>query len=353
MSSRPSAGAMNALMISGVAARVFYGLMIDSPEVHNGAWLSVFLGMALAMPIVRAMKLCAAVPRLKRFMSVPLCALVALDAARAVDIAAYSAGYVAFLHGATPLLTLPLLAVALWAMGQGGEAVGNAALLLVRPVAALLILLAALQWPAYRPGWLAPVLGFGITGIVCAAVRAAGWMALISGALLALAPEDAPPLPMQRNLMASGLACAALIALRLMMAPAMDVGSMNRLNQLDALLTNGRAPLYLQLPMIAAWFVALMNLICLECWAASALLEQSFALRPGWRIGGVTLAVALCTLLRVAEARPLRELLDGQYWLLAVACAMCAIIAPGPNRRTRPRSGAECGGGTAARSYGR
>ena len=319
MRERLSDGAAAALTVTGLTARLFYGLMIDSPEVHNGAWLSALLGAALALPLLRALSRCPG-----RMPSALLAALLALDAARTVDCAAASAGYAAFAHVAAGLLALPLLAVAARALYLGDPAMGNAALLLLRPLAALVGLVALVQLPRCQPGWLAPVFGFGLPGIVTAGVRAAGWTALIAGSVARLTGR--PFAQTARDVaIAAGLA-AALILLRLMMAPAADAGSMSRLNQLDALLTNGRSPLALQLPMIVAWFLGLVNLLCLECWAARGLLARAFG-GERWPAAAVLLVTGAAALAQAFRRAPLRTLAEGQLWLLAAAALLYGLLA--------------------------
>jgi hypothetical protein len=85
---------------------------------------------------------------------------------------------------------------------------------------------------------------------------------------------------------AACLVAALLLVLRLMMAPAGKYG-LPWLSRLDALLTNGRAPLYLQLPMIMAFFVSLFHLLTCECFAASALLQRLIPALNGHLCGSI------------------------------------------------------------------
>jgi len=73
-----------------------------------------------------------------------------------------------------------------------------------------------------------------------------------------------------------------------MMAPT-GLADMPWAYRLDALLTNGRAPLYLQLPMILAFFIAALQLLACECFAASALLQRLFAGIDGRACGAVVI----------------------------------------------------------------
>ena len=59
------------------------------------------------------------------------------------------------------------------------------------------------------------------------------------------------------------------------MAPVATSGDIDRAMRIDALLTNGRAPLYLQLPMLVAWFAGMLHLVAFEALAACGLLKRA------------------------------------------------------------------------------
>ena len=67
---------------------------------------------------------------------------------------------------------------------------------------------------------------------------------------------------------------ALLIATRLMMTPFLALNAMDRTMLLDSLLTNGRSPLTLQLPMIVIWCLGMLHLFCFECFLCAALLKR-------------------------------------------------------------------------------
>ena len=283
-----------------IVPRVFCGLMVDTPDVHNGAYLSVLLGTLLALPAVHGLQFVAerANPRGMRGLRLLLAAWLSLDAAALIDCTAASAGYVAFAHVATRLLALPLLAAALRASVSGERTVVYAANLLVRASVLLLVLLIVQQLPYLRASWLAPVLGFGTRGILRAGVWTAARMTGIAGAFALLfqncQTSDGKPRLIQGMCLTSAV-LVFLIVLRLMMAPSMGGDTMRRLNRLDALLTNGRAPLYSQLPMITVWFVGTLHAICFECCAAGAMLRQSLPALKRW--GSAILSVGPVALL--------------------------------------------------------
>jgi len=64
------------------------------------------------------------------------------------------------------------------------------------------------------------------------------------------------------------------------MAPACITGDI-WLFRLDTLLTNGRAPLYLQLPMIVLWFSSMLHLLVGESLVVALLLQRAFPTLDG------------------------------------------------------------------------
>ena len=173
-------GTAEASAILAITCRVFYGLMLDSPEVHNGAWLSAIAGAALALPTLSlARRLKRAAPGQSRAARLLLSGLLIVDAAETIECTAVSAGYVAFSHAAAWLLALPALVLALRAALSGGDALGYSALLLPRIALPLLLAVAAFQWRYYRFPWLSPAFGYGMPGVLRAGLRSAGWISMI------------------------------------------------------------------------------------------------------------------------------------------------------------------------------
>lgn len=259
--------------VSGVAAalisRAFYGLMVEGPALDNGAWLSILVGLALALPTLWLFR--RGVGRSARLL---LAAALFVDAMKALEGAAFSESCIAFNHIPSAVLALPLLAAAARCLVLGGDAVGASARIWMRLFIPALGLIVALQWSYYRPLWLTPVLGHGPGRILRGGVRCWLWMVMLGGAGMALCREQVRFERVVRTLAVAALVTAMLILLRLMMAPACLSGDMGRALRLDALLTNGRAPLLLQLPMIVIWFVGLTHLLCFETWCAVALVRK-------------------------------------------------------------------------------
>ena len=320
-----STRAARAAALAAASARVFLGLCVDAPTTRNGAWLSALLGALLAAPWL----LCIVRARGKQqrslapLLTVALLSVCLLDASAVLSALSRSAGYLTLDRSPALTLALPGALILLWCVLRGGDAIGYAAMLWLRIAIAMLVVVVLLQWRYLRAGWLAPVLGGGWPAIVDGGIRAAGWI-VASCAILAL-PQDAngarDALPVLAMLGGSTLATTALILLRQMMAPTMAAGD-TWLNRLDALLCNGRAPLYLQLPLIALWFAGLAHLLACECWTAAALLSR---LSPRLDARLCALAVVAAVLALSRAALPAALYLRFHDWCYAGIGALTAL----------------------------
>ena len=262
--------------------------------------------------------ICRLRPAARRALALPLLMGLALDAARAVECAAYSESCLAFNHLAPALLTLPLLAAILRCAWMGGDALGGAARIWIRLFAALMLIVILYQLPYYNAGWLRPWLG------------AAGWNALLAGSAAGICKAELGFKRLLRCLLISTAVAAALVALRQMMAPAFTAEAVTRFTRIDTLLTNGRAPLYLQLPMIVAWFGGMLHLMCFESVAACALLGR---LLPKLKVGACMAiglgAVFALALLRAPRAAAVERLAPYLYHALFAAAVMLWCVKGG------------------------
>ena len=264
--------AASASLIAALTSRLFYGLTLETADAANAGWMAALLGLALSLPPVWLMGRLR--PPVRRVLALPLLFGVVLDAACAVECTAYSESCLAFNHVAPAFLMLPLLAAILRCAWLGGDALGGAARIWIRLFAALMLIVILYQLPYYNAGWLMPWFGAGAGGILRAGVRAAGWNVLLAGSAAGICREEMGFKRLLRGLLVSTAVAAGLVALRQMMAPAFTSEAVTRFTRIDTLLTNGRAPLYLQLPMIVAWFGGMLHLMCFESVAACALTRR-------------------------------------------------------------------------------
>lgn len=278
----------------GATARIFLGLALDGGAVHNGAWIAALLGALPAIPYLLCLDAVQSNGRLATPLRLMLLSATALDAAHVLSISVHAAGCLTLDYVPTQYLALPLALAILWCLWRNGDAVGYAALLWVRVFPALLLLVVALQMRHYNARWLIPLLGNGARDIISGGVRASGWF--IPATAIYFAAERSAGSPGKRPLIAwlcwVPVVAALLLLLRLMMAPT-GLNVLTWEARLDALLTNGRAPLYLQLPMIVAFFISIFHLLACECFAASALLQRLMSALDG-RLCAAVVMVA-CT----------------------------------------------------------
>ena len=263
---------------AAVLARLYYGLTVESPGSPGGAWLSALLGMGLALPAVHWAR---PLGRQGGALIPLLLALTAVDAASVMEGTAFSESFLAFSHVAVPVLMLPLALAALRVTLLGGNAIGSAARVWMRALSVLMAVVVACQWPWYRPAWLMPLLGDGPAAVLRRGVQSAGWISMLAMGTMSLCEKPPRAGRVTVCLALSAGVAAVLIALRLMMAPQLAGAVLSRSARVDALLTNGRAPLNLQLPMIVIWFMAMLHLLCFEGFLTAALLNRCFP-RLNW-----------------------------------------------------------------------
>ena len=299
---------------AAILARLFYGLMVDGTSPLNGAWLAAGMGLLLALPVLWLMR------RQPERTAPVLLVLLLFDAASAMECAAFSASFLAFSHVPVVLLMLPLALAALRCVHLGGDALGASARVWLWVLGTLMIVVVAGQLPYYHPAWVFPLLGDGAGNLLRSGLRCAGWIAALAGAAMLLCRET-PRVRRVTLWTAMAVAgAAALMLLRLMMAPAGDFIRQSREVRVDSLLTNGRALLYMQLPMIVIWFMAMLHLACFECAMCAALLE-----RRAKRAAGMI--VVSCVLLLAATRAFRLPWLQELTWPVLLLTALISEIA--------------------------
>lgn len=314
-----------------MAARLFFGATLDAPEAANAAWLAVPVALALALPVIWLM--CNHSQKTPRWFAALLFAGLALDAADTIEWTAYSESFLSFDHVPPLLLMLPLLLALLRCCRLGGDAVGGAARFHVRLLIILMLVVILYQLPYYKPGWLAPWLGAGFGGVLHAGIRAAGWIALLAGGVVTACREPLGLRDILPGMVLAATSATVLTMLRQMMAPAMTAGHESRAVLIDALLTNGRAPLYLQLPMIIAWLVGMLHLTAFEGVAACALVNRVLPEAKEGVCAAIGLVVVtVLALSRVPRMPAVQQALMYLYHALAVSVMIARLMK---GRRTK------------------
>ena len=316
---------------AAIVARCFYGLSVEGGQLHNGAWLCAIAGALLAAPLIQCMRALRGHSGKRVFARLLAAALIVVnvfDCAEILAVAARSAGFLALERSPAWVLTLPVAIAALLAILRGGDAIGSAAAVSLRAAALLVAVVALMQLHALRPRWLFPLLGSGAPALLEGSFKAAGWTGSICGLFLLESDEANPTVPHSvRNYAFLAVAvnlCSVLIALRLMMSPTIRPGADNTwLIRLDTLLTNGRAGLYVQLPMIVMWYAGLLHLVACEGFIASSLLQR---LAPGLdgRLCALS-SVAAITALSIARPAFLAAANASHAWIYAVIAVLGAL----------------------------
>lgn len=315
-----------------VSARVFLAFAVDFDATHNGVWLSALLGLLPAIPWLMLLDVLSAEQSQMRVpvrvtLSLLLFSATLLDSSAVFATIVRSAGYLALDRVSTLGLSVPVCLAMLWSVSRNGDAVGYGAMLWLRLYPAFLLLVIILQFRQYRPEWLCPVLGKGWADIVRGSAGATG-LAVPASAILFLTEartDKAKRRDRHAAIPAFAFVAAALfLILRLMMTPFQLQGN-TWLNRLDALLTNGRAPLYLQLPIIVMWYASLFHLLACESFACAALLQRTLRRLDG---RACTAMVALGTTLLALTGVPdlMRHSYAGQ-WLFMLTALFAVIVA--------------------------
>lgn len=277
------------LAVIALTAKVFSGVILDSPTLYNSRWIAALIGGIIALPAAlsadrirqkyAAPPLSGLRPCILLPVSAALAVIFAFDAAiTAVSIAA-SASYIAVSNVTTFYLLLPQFALCVWCLSFNGNAIGSAGRLLGQLLLAVIAIAAVFALPKYRPNWLTPLLGPGVSTLAAGALRCAGWYSMLIPIFL-LAESDPERKPVRfraaRSLCAATVLSVALLVLHSMLSPALLTGDeATRLSRMDALLSNGRLPLGMQLPMIVLWLVSLFFLLLFDAWLCAAMVQTA------------------------------------------------------------------------------
>ena len=297
---------------AAAAARVFYALAVEEGPIHNGVWLSALMGALLSAPMLALMnRLRRADGGLKAVLMILLCLAALMDSGLVLSAVVRSSAFLTMDQAPAAVLALPVALALLWCVSRNGNAVGFGAMLWMRIFPALMLVVVLLQWRHYSPRWLLPLLGEGWPAIWSGGLRSACcFLPIAALPLVCEDPEESEGKRLPAAIISAGAVLAALLLLpRLMMAPT-ALADGGWLVRLDTLLTNGRAPLYLQLPMIVLWYAGLFHLLACEAFVAALLLQRLLPSLDG----------RLCALLATLSAVGVRfsPLSDGMStaWLL-------------------------------------
>lgn len=324
----------------GATARIFLDLALDGGTIHNGTWIAALLGALPAIPYLLCLHAVQPNGGAAALLRLVLLSVTALDAAHVLSISVRAAGYLTLDHVSAQYLALPLSLAVLWCLWRGGDAVGYAALLWIRVFPTLLLLVVALQIRHYNARWLLPLFGNGSGDIIRGGARASGW--LTPATAIYFAADRSGDRSDKRALIAwlcfAPAVAALLLILRLMMAPT-GLYALTWEARLDALLTNGRAPLYLQLPMILVFFISTFHLLASECFAASAMLQRLVPALGGRLCATIVTLVCMGLSMSGLTAAALDLTAPWLYVAAAVPVALSTLLQRPPKGGERPCAG--------------
>lgn len=345
----PGRSAAGAMLMICAAARLFWGLAADHPEVANAAWLCPIVGLLIYLPFALAMGRAAALgadspwgnlanaagPLLHAAEAI-FALLLIYDCALSMRLMANTANLLALSDRSLILLLLPLAALAAICVLLGAESMGSCARLWLRILPPLLLAVFLVQAKVYNPRWLTPFFGDGAADILGGGIYSAGCLALMSLTwMFALPDRNKKPLLLYIGIAA--LLAALMLAARQMLCPSLEGAALSRSSRIKLILSNGRAALGLQMPLAVLWYAALMQLIGTEAVTAACCLRRLLPRVPQWSFA---LAEGLLTIIAASSgatgAQVGRRLYPYLYAVLALLLALAMAAA------LRKRGGRKC-----------
>lgn len=334
--------AASSLAIIAITARVFFGTVMDMPQLVCAGWLAVVIGAAIAFPmvllacIVRAhtkkspaerLAECPTGRAMERLLIV-FAIYFAYDGAIVARGVAHSASYLSLNDASLVELLLPILLICLFCLKCGGSAIGSAARLWRWFAPCLIGVIFLLQVPQFRFEWLTPVLGPGRKTLISCSIRVAGWFTmLIPLCFLSDSAEQSDSMHPMRLYFICALLASVLMMLRRLMLPAMIGSEFDRyFFLLDTLLSNGRANISLQLPIAIVWFFGMLFTLLADAFLSAALLKRSI---PGLPDGALSVIAVLLIAVFALSGWTTREIGLTAAWIaypasgaMLIACAL-------------------------------
>lgn len=277
------------LAIPATVIRVFFGTYIDSPDLFNSGWIAALGGGLLTLPLI--VVLCkmrsrsdqgALIDRvsspLLRIIAILFAASLTFDAALAVVCIGISASYIAIDNITTFYLLLPQFVLCFWCLTFNGNSIGSAAKVWIRILAAIIAIISIFILPKYRPAWLTPILGPGMSSLFMGSLRCASWYSIMIPLFLLSEKSDqagaSDALPIKSLALSTGISSLLLLLCGMLSPSQLHSSSVTRFSRLDTLISNGRLALGLQMPMIVIWFVGFFFLLLCESWISAAMIQK-------------------------------------------------------------------------------
>ena len=337
----PGRSAALPLIGAAMTMRMYWGLSLDFHYALNAIWLCPVLGLIIYLPFAFALRQAAGLGNSSPWENLSRRApggvmnaaaagfalLLIYDAAATVQLMALSSNVLALNDVSPMLLILPLALVILCVVKLGMDALGNSARLWLRVLPVFVIVILIVQSKSYRFGWLTPVLGGGMPGIVSGGVYCAGCMALLTLAwLLALPDRRAGGLLPCAAL--SAAATALLMLSQQLLNPPMMGTVLNTAARIDLILNNGRMTLSPQIIVDVLWFGNMLYLISAEAVAAAEYVRMIAPKIPVWPLAaGVALVIGASAAQNGAWLRANPTVVCNLFAVIGAAFALLLLIA--------------------------
>lgn len=347
MHTQPGRSAAAPIMYITIAARLFWGMAVDCPIVHNAAWMCPLAGFVIALPFLLCCNcaarlgsdfpvnnLAARCPAAVSQTSLGLLALLLLlDCAVNMRMLAGTANVLAL--GSLPIsvLLIPLAAVAAVSVLLGMDAAGSSALLWLRLLPLPMLVLLLVQAGSWHAGWLTPILGDGLRRIASGSVYCSGGVALLAVPYLMAVPDRCRRSPILFAALGA-VTASLLLAVVQMLCPPLTTILLSRSSRSELILNNGRVQLSMQLLLIVLWYGAITNLVSVEASAAASAIERLLPKLPRWSLAaGITIICFMLACLPISTPDECVHIFNWYYPLAGAALIALLIGAAGKGRK--------------------
>lgn len=347
MHNQPARSAAAPMLFITVAARLFWGMAVDCPTVHNAAWMCPLTGFLIALPFLLC---CASAARLGNdsplnnlaahcpaavtsLSLILLALLLLLDCAVNMRMLAGTANVLALGSLSIGALLIPLAAIAAASALLGMDAAGNSALLWLRLLPLPLLVLLITQAGSWEPGWLTPILGDGPRRILSGGVYCSGGIALLAFPFLVSTPDRSRRSPILY--IALGAVAASLLLLVLqMLCPPLTTILLSRSSRTELILNNGRVRLSMQLLLIVLWYGALTHLVSVEASSVACALGKLLPKAPRWSLAAaITLLCFILACLPISTPDECVRIFNWYYPLAGIALITLLVGAACKGRK--------------------
>lgn len=291
----PGRSAAAAMVAVSIGMRMFWGLAVDSPFAMNASWICPLFGFLVFMPLGFAINQAAKLGQgsiwdnltnhspavIAHILELFLTLLLIYDGAVVVRMLASSSNLIALNDITVHILVFPLTLVVAAVIWLGGSAAGNSARIWLKILPLFAVIILAVQYKAFRPGWLTPAFGGGLNSIIDGSIYCAGCLALASLSWIVAVPDRNKHGIFPYTFFPC-IAVALLMAAQHMSFPAMINIPFTRAARIELILSNGRMSLSPQLILDILWFGSLLHLISSEVSTAAAYLYSFSSKLPKW-----------------------------------------------------------------------